>query len=108
MQFRSTKYIRSKTRNQINCVINMLQNWNHRYYSHNSNIKCAGSTIKYISLKLIPYVINFDVVSSFMIFSNFDCMFLSLYYWFESMKLFFSSKKRVFSLQNIVLKKVSI
>ena len=26
-------------------VINMWQNQNHRYSSHNSNIKCVGSTI---------------------------------------------------------------
>ena len=27
-------------------VVRMLQNWNHRYSSHNSNIKCVDLTIK--------------------------------------------------------------
>ena len=34
-----------------------------------------------------------DVVSSFVVFSYFNYMFLSMYCLFESMKIFFSSKK---------------
>ena len=60
-------------------VINMLQNWSHRYSNHNSNIKYLGSIIKYIGFKLIHYAINLDVVSSFMVFSEFDSIFLSIY-----------------------------
>ena len=59
-------------------IINMVQNWNHMYFSHNSNIKYIGSTIKCI--ESIRYAINLDVVSFFMIFSDFDFMFLSMYY----------------------------
>ena len=29
-------------------IVSILQNWNHRYSSHNSDIKCVGSTIKCI------------------------------------------------------------
>ena len=49
----------------------MLQNLSHKYYSHNNNMKCVGSTIKCLGFELIHYVINLNVVSSFMIFSNF-------------------------------------
>ena len=65
------------------------------YSSYNSNIKCVGLTIKYIDFELIHCVINLDVVSLFMVFSDFDYMFLSMYCYFESIKLFFSSKKIV-------------
>ena len=41
------------------------------YSSHDSNIKCVG-------FKLIHYVINLDVVSSSMVFSEFDFVFLSI------------------------------
>ena len=44
------------------------------YYTHNSNIKCVGSTIKYTNFDSIHYVINLDVVSSFMVFNDFDYM----------------------------------
>ena len=47
---------------------------------YNSNIKCVNSTIKYTCFKLFYYVINPDIVSSFMIFSRSDSMFLSMYY----------------------------
>ena len=57
----------------------MLQNWNHRYSSHNSNIKCVGSTIIYIGFELIHYAINLDIVSSSMVFTDFNYMFLSMY-----------------------------
>ena len=49
-------------------------------YSGYSNIKCVGSTIQFINFESIYYVINMDVVSSFMVFSDFDYMFLSMYY----------------------------
>ena len=60
-------------------VVNMLQNRSHRYFSHKSNIKNIDSIIKYIGFESIHYVINLDVVSSFMIFNNFDYIFLSMY-----------------------------
>ena len=53
-----------------------------------------GSTIKYIGFESIHYAINMDVVSLFMIFSDFDYMFLLISCLFESMKLFFSSNKK--------------
>ena len=46
-------------------VINMLQNYSHRHYCYNSNIKYVGSTIKYIGFESIHYIINMDVVSSY-------------------------------------------
>ena len=49
------------------------------YSIHNSNIKCVGSTIKCIDFESIHYVINLDVVSSLMVFRDFDYMFLSMY-----------------------------
>ena len=49
-------------------VVSMLQNWSHRYYSHNSNIKCVGSIIKWLVFEPIHYA-----------FSEFDYMFLSMY-----------------------------
>ena len=54
----------------------MLQNWNHKYSSHNSIIKCVGSTIKYVGFEPIHYTINLDDISSFMVFSDFDYLFL--------------------------------
>ena len=57
----------------------MLQNLSHSYYSHNSNFKCVDLTIKCISSELIDYAINLDVVSSYVVFSDFDYMFLSMY-----------------------------
>ena len=47
------------------------------YYSHNSNIKCIDLIIKYIDFESYHYAINLDVVSSFVVFSDFDYMFLS-------------------------------
>ena len=44
-----------------------------------SNIKCVGSTIKYIGFEPINYAINLDVVSSYKVFNDFDFMFLSMY-----------------------------
>ena len=57
-------------------VINMLQNYNHRYFNHNINIKCIDLIIKCIGLEPIHYVINLYVVSSSMIFNNFNSIFL--------------------------------
>ena len=48
------------------------------YSNHNSNIKCVDSTIKCIDVESFYCVINLDVISSFMIFSDFDSMFLLL------------------------------
>ena len=46
------------------------------YSCHNNNIKYVGSIIKCIDFESIHYTINLDVVSFFMIFSDFDYMFL--------------------------------
>ena len=61
-------------------VANMLHNLRHILYSHNSNITYIGSTTKCIGFESIYYVVNLDVISSFMIFSDLDYMFLSMYY----------------------------
>ena len=58
----------------------MLHNWNHRYSNHNSNIKRVDSTIKCIGFDLIHYAINLNVFSSSMVYSDFDYMFLLVYY----------------------------
>ena len=50
------------------------------YFSHNSNIKYVNSTIKYIDIETIHYAINMDIVSSFIVFSDFDYLFISMYY----------------------------
>ena len=60
-------------------VINMLQNLNHRYSSHNNNIKYVASIIKCIDFELIYYVINLNVVSYSIVFSDFDSIFISMY-----------------------------
>ena len=60
-------------------IISMLKNWSQRYSSHNSNIKCVDSTIKCIGIESFHCVNNMDVVSSIMVFNDFDYMFLSLY-----------------------------
>ena len=65
-----------------------IYNLSHSYSSINSNIKCVGSTIKCVGFKPIDYVINLDVISSFMVFNNFDSMFLSMNCEFEPIKLF--------------------
>ena len=61
-------------------VVSMLQNLSQRYYSHNSNIKYVDSTIKCIDFESFYYVINLDIVSSFVVFSDFDSILLSMYY----------------------------
>ena len=43
-------------------IVSMLKNWNRRYSNN--------YIIKFIGFMLIYYVINLDIVSSFMIFSN--------------------------------------
>ena len=48
---------------------------NYKYSSHNSNIKYIGSTIKCIEFNPIHYIINLNVISSSMIFSDFDYIF---------------------------------
>ena len=88
-RFRQAKYIRSETKIK-SMTVNILQNWSQIYSSHNSNIKCIDSTIKYIGSELFYYAINLDVVSSIVVFNDFDYMFLPMYYYFESIKLFFS------------------
>ena len=56
----------------------MLQNWSNRYYSHHINIKYVSLTIKCIDYESIDFA-NLDVVSSFMVFNDFNYMFLSMY-----------------------------
>ena len=41
-------------------VINILQNWNHKYYSHSSYYKI----IKYVNFEPIIYAINLGASSS--------------------------------------------
>ena len=49
-------------------------NLNYKYFSYNSTIRCIISTIKCIRFEPIHYVINLNIILSFMIFSNFDFM----------------------------------
>ena len=49
------------------------------YSSHNNNIKCVGSIIKCIDFESFHYIIKLDVISSFMLFRDFNYMFLSMY-----------------------------
>ena len=49
------------------------------YSSHNNNIKCVDSTTKCIGFESFHYAINLDVVASFVVFSDFNSMFLSIY-----------------------------
>ena len=53
--------------------------WSQIYSSHNSNIKYINSTIKYIDFELFHYTINSNIVSFFVVFSNFDYIFISIY-----------------------------
>ena len=66
-------------------IVSILQNLSKMYFCHNSNIKCVDSTIKCIGFESFHYTINIDVISSFMVFNDFDFIFL--------IKLFFSLKK---------------
>ena len=64
----------------ISIVANMLQNLSHMYYSHNSNIKFVNSSIKCVGFESIHYAINpDDDVSSFLVFNDFDYIFISMY-----------------------------
>ena len=60
-------------------ILNMLYNRNHRYSSDNSNMKWVDSIIKCIGFLLIRYIINPDIVLSFIIFNDFDFQLLSMY-----------------------------
>ena len=60
-------------------IINM-QNYSYTCSSHNSNFKCIDSTINCIHFEAIHYAINLDVVSISMVFSDFDYIFLLMYY----------------------------
>ena len=77
-RFRQTKY-NDQIQEIKSLVINMLHNWSHMYSSHNNNIKCVDSTITYIGFESFHYAINLNVVLSFVVFNNFDFMFLSMY-----------------------------
>ena len=59
--------------------INILHKLNHMYSNHNSNIKYVDSIIQYIGFNSIHYTINLDVVPSFIVFSDFNYMFISMY-----------------------------
>ena len=50
-------------------IVNMLQNRNHKYYSH-------YKIIKYLGFELIIYVINLDIASFSKVFNEFNFMFL--------------------------------
>ena len=52
-------------------VVYILQNFSHWYSSDYSKIKCIVSTIKYISFESVHYAININIVTFFMICSNF-------------------------------------
>ena len=54
-------------------IVSMLQNWSSMYYSHHI-------IVKFISFKPIYCVINLDIASSSIVFSDFDYLFLSEYY----------------------------
>ena len=59
-------------------IVNMIQNWSYKYYSHNSNIKYVDTIIKCIDFESILYPINLDTVSSSMIFNDFDYIYISI------------------------------
>ena len=65
-------------------------------YNDSSNINCVRLTIKCISFESIHYTIYMYIISSFMIFSEFYYMFVSMYCQFEQKILFFSSKNNYF------------
>ena len=60
-------------------VVNMIQNWNKRYYSDNSNIKYENSIIKCIDFESFYYAINLNNVLFFVVFNKFDFIFLLMY-----------------------------
>ena len=61
-------------------IINMSVKFESLIFYHNNNIKCVGLTIKYIGFEPIHYIINLDVSSSSMISTEFDFLFLSMFY----------------------------
>ena len=44
------------------------------YCSHNSNIKCVDSTIKYTNFESFQYFINSNNISLFVVFNHFVSM----------------------------------
>ena len=50
------------------------------YYIYNSNIKYIDLFIKYIIFELINYIINTNAISFFIVFIDFDSIFLLIYY----------------------------
>ena len=60
-------------------VLYIVQNLSNKYFSHNSNIKYVDSTIKDIHTSSRFITINPHGVLSFMIFSDCDYIFLSVY-----------------------------
>ena len=68
--------IRDKKSNQMSIIYYRTEVM---YSNHNNNIKYVDSNIKYICFKLIHYAINMDIVLFFMIFNDFDYMFISMY-----------------------------
>ena len=69
--------IRDKKSNQWSSVC--YRNMSQMYYSYNSNIKYLDLTIKYIDFESFYYVINLNVVLFFVVFSDFDYKFPSMY-----------------------------
>ena len=84
-----------KTTNQI-IVINMLQNYSHIYFNHNS-------IIKIVSFKSIYYIINLDTVSFSMIFNNLVYVFfINVSLILINKMIFFSEKtNKLWSTRNV-------
>ena len=62
-------------------IVNMLQNLSHKYYSH-------YIIIKFVGFELIYYVINFNIVSSSMIFSDLVYVFYVLLFGINKLNYF--------------------
>ena len=75
-------------------AVNMLQNWSHRYSSHYRIIKC-------VDFESIHYILNLDVALSSKVFSEFDSVFNRMCCYFESIKLFFSYKKKELNIERL-------
>ena len=52
-------------------VVHILHNLSHWYSSHYSKIKYIVLTIKYISFESVHYAININIITIFMVCSNF-------------------------------------
>ena len=50
------------------------------YFSYNSNFKYIDSTIKYKGFDSINYIINLDIISSFILYNDFNFIFLFIDY----------------------------